>query len=122
MSFPYSDVHAWLGVGCNKGNEWVYVGFSESPNITNDETEDGYNRIRTRIKWNDEVEDIILTQDWGSEFLHFRDDSLVISKIAASNSALLEIQWYGEGNTYFEFSLNGSSKVIQEIRAKCSEY
>lgn len=122
MEFPYSDVHAWLGVGCNNENEWVYIGFNNAPNLANTETEEGYNVIRTRIKWDNEIEGVVLTQDWGASFIHFRNDNSAISKIAASSSALLELQWHGQQSTYFEFSLNGSSGALKEIRGKCSSY
>ena len=119
MSFPYSDVNAWLGVGCDKGNEWVYIGFSSAPNLANTETEDGYNLIKTRVKWNNEIENVVLSQDWGAKFLHFRNDASALAKIASSNTALLELQWHGQQPIYFEFTLNGSSKAISEIKAKC---
>jgi len=120
MEFPYHDVSSWMGVGCNAKSEWVYFGFNGAPNLANDETEDGYNLIRTRIKWNDNVENVTLTQDWGAKFIHFRNDADAITKIAASSSALLELQWHGQQPTYFQYSLNGSSKAIAEIRAKCA--
>ena len=121
MGFPYHDVNSWMGVGCDAENEWVYLGFNDSPNLSKDTTESGYNLIKTRIKWDDNVEDISLTQDWGAKFLHFKDDSIVTSKIAASSTALVELQWHGEQATYFKYSLNGSSKAISEIREKCSK-
>lgn len=119
MSFPYGGVNAWLGVGCDKNSEWVYIGFNGSPNLANTETEDGYNLINTRIKWNGAVENVELTQDWSAEFLHFREDAPALSKILNSNTALLELQWHGQQPAYFEFSLNGSSKAIAEIKTKC---
>lgn len=121
MGFPYHDVNSWMGVGCDADNEWVYLGFNDSPNLSKDTTESGYNLLKTRIKWNDNVEDVSLTQDWGAKFLHFKDDSVVTSKIAASSSALVELQWHGEQPTYFKYSLSGSSKAISEIRGKCSK-
>ncbi|WP_352284177.1 hypothetical protein [Pseudoalteromonas sp. Q18-MNA-CIBAN-0097] len=121
MGFPYHDVNSWMGVGCDADNEWVYLGFNDSPNLSKDTTESGYNLLKTRIKWDDNVEDVSLTQDWGAKFLHFKDDSVVSSKIAASSSALVELQWHGEQPTYFKYSLSGSSKAISEIRGKCSK-
>lgn len=121
MGFPYHDVNSWMGVGCDADNEWVYLGFNDSPNLSKDTTESGYNLLKTRIKWDDNVEDVSLTQDWGAKFLHFKDDSVVTSKIAASSSALVELQWHGEQPTYFKYSLSGSSKAISEIRGKCSK-
>jgi RNA polymerase subunit RPABC4/transcription elongation factor Spt4 len=121
MSFPYSDVHSWMGIGCNSKSEWVYFGFNTSPNLTKDETKDGYSLINTRVKWDNEVEDVVLTQNWGAKFIHFRNDTSAMSKIASSNSALLELQWHGQQSAYFNFTLNGSSKALSEIRDLCSK-
>jgi hypothetical protein len=96
MGFPYHDVDSWMGVGCDAKKEWVYFGFNVALNLTNDETKDGYNLIRTRIRWNDNVEDITLTQNWGAKFIHFRNDADAVSKIVASSTALLELKWHGQ--------------------------
>lgn len=122
MGSPYSDVRAWLGVGCDGDSEWSYIGFSQSPNITDDETEDGYNVITTRVKWNDSIKNEEFTQDWGANFLHFRRDDVVIKDIMSSSTALVELNWYGEGRTFFRFSLAGSSAAVQKIRRECSSY
>ncbi len=119
MGFPYGDTNAWLGVGCDGESEWVYVGFTNSPNLNDTEIEDGYNLIRTRIKFDDKIENVTLTQNWGSKFLHFRKDSEIILNIAKSNSLLLELNWHGQGKTYFKFSLNGSSAAIDKIGDEC---
>jgi hypothetical protein len=119
MSFPYSDVKAWLGVGCDGDKEWVYIGFNDSPNLLDTETEDGYNRINTRIKWNDAIENVELTQEWNANFLHFVNNAPAVTNILSSNTALIELKWYGQQPTYFEFSLNGSSKAISEIKKNC---
>lgn len=120
MDFPYHDVNGWIGVGCNSENEWVYFGFDSAPNLTKDKAKDGYNLIKTRVKWNNQMENVSLTQDWGSRFIHFQNDSSAIAKIAASKTAMLELQWHGEQPAYLTFTLNGSSKAISEIRAKCA--
>jgi hypothetical protein len=120
MDFPYHDVISWMGVGCDSKNEWVFFGFSDSPNLVNDQTEDGYNLIPTRIRWDKKVVNVALTQDWGSKFIHFTDDAATISKISASNTVLLELQWHGQQPTYFEYSLSGSSKAIADMREKCA--
>ncbi|HLV08613.1 MAG TPA: hypothetical protein VKY40_00205 [Halanaerobiales bacterium] len=116
MGFPYSNVKAWIGIGYDGENEWVYVGFTEAPNLLDTTIKDGYNLIKTRIKWDDnDPEYIRLTQDWGAKFLHFQNDETVISQIIKSNNLLLELNWYGEGNVYYRFPLNGSSKAIDKI-------
>ncbi|MES2661810.1 MAG: zinc ribbon domain-containing protein [Pseudomonadota bacterium] len=121
MSFPYHNVYSWIGIGCDKNSQWVYFGFNSAPNLTKDQTKDGYSLTKTRIKWNNSVENVSLTQDWGSKFIHFENYSAAISKIAASNTALLELQWHGEQPTFFEFSLKGSSKAFAEIKSRCAQ-
>jgi len=121
MGFPYKGTTAWLGVGCNKKSEWAYVGFSQSPNLNDTETEDGYNLIKTRIKWDDKVEEATLSQDWGAKFIHFWKAKPIISNIGSSNAVLFELNWHGEGKIYFKFSLKGSSAALKKIRAACSK-
>ncbi len=119
MGFPYRDVRAWLGVACNGETEWAYIGFSESPNLLNSEPEDGYSRILTRIKWDDKIESVALTQEWGSKFLSFEYDADAIARIASASSVLVELDWYGSERVYFRFSLGGSTAAISKIRDAC---
>lgn len=119
MDFPYSDTQAWLGIGCDGNSEWVYIGFTNQPNLIDTDTEDGYNVISTRVKWNDNVVNQQFTQTWGAKFLHFNNDKTVIENIMKSNTLLVELNWHGNGKTYFKFNLLGSSKAISQMRAKC---
>ena len=119
MSFPYSDTRGWIGVGCDGNSEWVYVGFTEAPNLQNTSIGDGFNSISTRIKFDDNVETVRMTQKWTSKFIHFNNDKDIIEKIINSNTVLIELDWYGEGSTYFRFNLGGSTKAINQIRQSC---
>ena len=134
MSAPYADVEAVLGVSCDGVKEQVYLAFSKAPNLANDETKDGYNLITTRIKW-DNSEPVVtnLTQDWGSTFLYFsahNEDAFqnvfvsreIARNISLSNRMLLELNWYGQGQVYFDFPLNGASVELSKIRAECASY
>ena len=120
MSFPYSDVNAWIGFGCNNKQQWAFIGFNASPNLSDDKTKDGYNLIQTRIKWNENIESATLTQEWGAKFLHFQDIEQTIANIKSASKALLELQWHGEEAVYFEFSLKGSSNAIAQARKICT--
>lgn len=120
MDFPYADTTAWLGVGCSADSEWVYFGFTNAPNLTNDENEDGYSYIDARVKWDDIIESTRLNQTWGEKALHFSVDDAAIVNILKANKVLLELEWHGNGATYFEFTLNGSTKSLNEIRSKCA--
>jgi len=119
MKAPYADLEAWLGVGCVGFQEWVFVGFSEAPKLDNTTTEFGHDLVRTKIKWDGKAEDVELTQDPGTTFLHFHDDKAVISRIAESYTVVLDLDWHGEGKRSFEFSLKGSSAALARIRRLC---
>ena len=36
---------------------------NSAPNLSDTETEDGYNRIKTRVKWDNSIESVTLTQE-----------------------------------------------------------
>ena len=124
MDFPYHNIKAWIGIGFDGEDEWVYVGFNESPNvgfnespnITDTSLQDGYELIETRTKWDDEIKDITLSHDWGSKFIHFRDADAVINNIINSDTVLLELKWFGEGEVYFRFPLKSAASAIVEAR------
>ena len=119
MEFPYSGTQAWLAIGCEGNSEWAYFGFTEAPNLNNTDTQDGYNVVKTRVRWDDNVQTTSFTQKWGDSFLHFRDYGPAVAKVAGANSVMLELDWHGQRPVHFEISLNGSSKAIQDMRQKC---
>lgn len=126
MEFPYQDVESWLAVSCNTGKEkTAYIGFSESPNIINAATKDGYNVIKTRIRWDGVIEggDIrvtVLTQEWGSRFLFFGPDKDAPAEmlISEEDSMTLELNWFGNGKVYFKYSLAGSTQAMNQVCPK----
>lgn len=119
MSFPYHDVVSWLGTGCNsKGEQWAYIGFSEEPNLNTADIQSGYNLVRTRIKWDDEITHTTLSQEWGGKFLRWTDDARVIDKMKVGNTVLLELNWHSNGRIYFRYSLAGATEAM----APCQEY
>jgi hypothetical protein len=124
MDFPYNGVTASLHFGCNADSEWIYFAASEAPNVADDETESGYNVIRTRIRWDEEVVETRLTQRWGERFLHVvtaqRADA--INRAMASSVVRLELNWYGEGMVHFDIPLRGSSTAVTETRTRCASY
>ncbi len=121
MSFPYSGVKSWVAFGCNSSSEWAYFGFTDSPNITGDQTRDGYNEIETRIRWDSAVSETKLIQEWGSDAVHFSraEKAEAAGRLASSNSVRLELNWYGQGRVHFDYTLKGSSAAITKARSGC---
>ncbi len=122
MGFPYGDVEAWLGVGCDSSSEWAYIGFNQAPNLNDGEIKDGYQNFRVRVRWDENVVFETLRQKWSADFIHFYNDNSVIQKMGSASSAMVELNWHGEGAVRFPFTLNGSSKALQDIRGKCSGF
>lgn len=123
MDFPYQGTESWIGFGCNNKDEWVYLGFSEAPNLNDTETQDGYNVINARVRWDDSVIQETFTQDWSDPFLNFRNDNQAIQRIAGGNNVLVELDWHGQKRSViFPFTLRGSSSAISEARQTCSNY
>lgn len=119
MDSPYRRVNASLAFGCDGTAEWPYLYFSQRPNLANTETESGYYRIKTRIKWGDEISNETLTQEWQSKFMHFGDKKLTITRILTHKTAKLELQWHGQKPAYFDLDLSGSKEAIKAARELC---
>lgn len=108
-----------MGVGCDEKSKWAYVGFSDSPNLTDTELHHGYSSINTRIKWDSKTEPVTLIQTWGDKFLGFDSSDAAIKRITSHKSVMLELSWYGSGSVYFQFAMDGAAKAVQTIMSKC---
>ena len=126
MDFPYKDTEAWVGYMCDGKNEWVYFGFSKTPNINDTEpTEGGFNHFRTRVRWGTEVKTVKMSQKWGASVISFADgggDALKrLAKSTVADSLLLELDWYANGSVYFKFPLEGAADAITKTKASCKK-
>ena len=119
MSFPYSKTKSVIGVACNKDSIWSYFMFTTQPNITKSETKDGYNKILTRIKFDDTLENVTLTQDWGSKALFLYNEKAFIKSLQNTSEVLLELKWHGNNSVYFKYFTEGASEEIEGLKAKC---
>lgn len=120
MSFPYTGTQAWLGYGCSSDSEWLYVGFSEAPNLTNTEAKTGgYSTFSNRVRWDSELDRESFSQEWGDKFIHFEDKVNSIRKVMSSETVRLELNWHGNGQVHFDFTLDGSKASISEAREVC---
>lgn len=122
MDFPYKGTKSWIGVGCDSsGSKWVYFGFSSQPNMTDDKTQSGYSTANRRIKWDDTMSTVYMTQDWGSKFVHVGGqwDDKVIDKLKLHSSVMLDMSAWSGSKAYFQYSLSGSTKAINQILSKC---
>ena len=127
IGFPYSDTKAWFAVACNGIDEHIAIGFNIDPDLRRVGTKNGYAIIKAKIKWDNKVKDVLFLHKRGSHILLFHNASeaeylLLTLYIARSNSALLELDWHGEGKVYFDFSLKGSSAALEKICKECFNF
>ena len=116
MTFPYQGTRAVLGVSCEGSG--AYMSFTDTVNLSGDETKSGYNAIRLRVKVDDQKPvRHRATQGWGSRQLHFESPAMRRA-ILAGRSILIEVPWYGQGATLWRFSLSGTSELY---RSQCPE-
>lgn len=121
MAFPYNEVTASLGFGCNRTEQWLYIAFSEPPNFANARSGEKSNQLQSSIRFDDDVADYDLTQVFGARFVHFKDDPLVLERILGSSSMSFTVEWHEEGNIHFNFPLAGSAQAIASTQQKCAE-
>jgi hypothetical protein len=119
MSFPYAKTKSVIGIGCSKYGIVPYFNFTSKPNITKAETKDGYNEIITRIKFDNTLEDIKLTQKWGSKSLFVYNEKAFIKSLEKTNEVLLELNWYGNSSVYFKYYTDETSQAIKSLKSKC---
>lgn len=122
MNYPYNEITASIGFGCDKTGEWMYVAFSEPPNIANTQTEDELHRFISRVSFDKDTEEYEVTQKFGERFIHFRDDARLLQSLVASTSMSFEVDWHREGPARFKFPLAGSAEMINKIQGKCAVF
>ena len=126
MSFPYADVRSSIVYSCdNKTNDWAYLWFSTRPNLSGGDNEDGYSMHTIRGKFDSQPsQNIRMIQRWGGSTLQLDRRKLnnsikVINNMKKYDSLLISLDWYGQGNIYFEYDLIGASVEITKARESC---
>ena len=109
MSFPYGDTKARILIDCDR----AWVRFSESPNLTGGDINDGYTLYTVSVRVDGNEARWRVNQSWGDNDLRFVDSSQAISALSGGSTFTLAVPWYGEGSVAFRWSLAGSSDAIQ---------
>ena len=113
LGFPYHNTHSIAYLWYNGP---LMFFFSNSPNIVNDYTHNGYDTFYARLSFDGAIIKCRFRQDWGSKFIQLDSRENEIKKyLLESDVMLLELNWYGEGSVVFEYSLNGSDTAIYKL-------
>ncbi|EJC7018017.1 MULTISPECIES: hypothetical protein [Vibrio harveyi group] len=120
MSFPYTGTESAIYFACDKKSKWAYFWFSSKPNIVNDQTESGYSLSKSRIRFDNDLDNITMTQKWGSQFMHARYPDWLSKKLIGKDVVKLELDWHGEGRVIFTYNVHGFKPLYSEFTQKCS--
>ncbi len=122
MDFPYTGTKSWLGFGCDRENdEWAFIGFSSLNLISQPIRDYSVYIFIFRVKFDDEVINMKMEESRNSDFLFFRDSTEAIRRFIRHTMVKLELDWFGQGKVYFEYSLEGASDAIRRAREMCRQ-
>ena len=110
MGWPYDDVEGQVIVQCRGPMAWIR--FTDSPNLTGDETRDGYSVSHLPVRLDGQATRWRVTQNWGGNDLNLPRSA--INAFRRSKTFEIILPWYGEGNVRFKWDLTGSSEMISE--------
>ncbi|NLH37709.1 MAG: hypothetical protein GX468_06225 [Thermotogaceae bacterium] len=116
LGFPYDGTKAQIIVRFDGNIEFAAI---KSCDLTNaDATQiDKYNRlVPVRIRWDNELEQVSLTQKFLSSYLVFPDASKVIERLCASKLAIIEFGWYYDRTIHFKLDLMGAADIIWKVK------
>jgi len=117
LSFPYSDLTQTVGIGIDyTGKYWSYIAFSNDPNLTDEENENGYTTATRRVKFDNNITNFSFVRDWGSRFAHTANDDEFIDKLMTSKLMLTEQEQYGNGKIYYQINLTGMQNAYDSCR------
>ncbi len=118
LSFPYQNTTAYLFVFYRDGQDLPVITFDPMLNIKGGIIyKDGF-LYTTRVKWDNNIENIKIFKRLFADSITFIDPAYVVKRIRSSNTMLLELDWIGIGRVYFKFDLTGASKAIDQLHAK----
>ena len=110
MGWPYNDIKGQIFVQCRGPMTWIR--FTDSPNLTGDETKDGYSVSYLSVRLDGQTTRWRVTQNWGDNDLNLPRSA--INAFRRSKTFEIILPWYGEGNVRFKWDLTGSSEMISE--------
>ncbi len=122
MGFPYNNTISWITLYCDKKRNRVTFnfGFNTAPNISNAKIiKKNFNKIKTRIKFGQNITQVDLLQNWGGKNMVLVDFDKYKEDFINSDELLLELNWYDIGNIYFKYSTKGSSKALSGLKNRC---
>lgn len=107
LDFPYSNPTVYMYWDCNNGG---FVMRNTASNITDTDTEDGYDLISHSIKIDNQKKLIQSYQTWGSEFILIDYYDSVEEEFA--NELIIRLNHYGDGYRQYKFDLSNFDSVV----------
>lgn len=116
LSWPSNDVAAHITVGKDRGDMFVVLVFSKSPNLVGGQTENGYSIYKLPISFDGRAKKLTITQKWGSPNLYAKYPSWFIEKMKSAKEVKIRVPWYQQAAMYFKFDVSGLEKAIDKFK------
>lgn len=116
LSWPSSDVTAHLTVGNDRGDIFVVLVFSQSPNLVGGQTENGYSIYKLPISFDGKAKKLTVTQKWGSPNLYATYPNWFIENMKSAKEVIIRVPWYQQAAMYFKFDVSGLGKAIKRFK------
>ncbi len=122
MEFPYTGTKSAMIVYCSENfvdleECTVAFTFTSDPNLTNIEFDEVGPYVITRMRFDKNPPKKIKLYV-GDEFL-LANDGKILYELPGHKKLLLELNWFGNGLTYFEYPIEGGDQIIEKLKEGC---
>ena len=122
MKFPYTDTESAVFISCP--DNFVDLSecllgfvFTNSPNPVDREFDEIGPYIKARIRLDKNPPRRIKLYIGENSLVS--DDRKIVKELLGHKKLLLELNWFGNGLTYFEYPIEGVSEVIEKLKEGC---
>ncbi len=122
MEFPYTGTKSAMIISCSENFvdlEECTAGFifTSDPNLVNLEFDEVGPYVITRIRFDKNPPEKIKL--YVGEKSLVVDDSKILYELPGHERLLLELNWFGNGLTYFEYPIDGGDQIIEKLKEGC---
>lgn len=122
MKFPYTDTESAVFISCP--DNFVDLSecllgfvFTNSPNPVDREFDEIGPYIKARIRLDKNPPRRIKLYIGENSLVS--DDRKIVKELLGHKKLLLELNWFGNGLTYFEYPIEGGDQIIEKLKEGC---
>lgn len=124
MNFPYTGTKSRMFIVCSENFKHlsecsISFAFTSNPNISNIEFDEIGTYFKTRIRFDKEPPEVVKMYIM-ENFLFVNDVNKILKGLKKGHKSLLvELNWFGNGRTYFRYPISGASEILEKLKEGC---